>query len=88
MSKLGKRLIKAAQEGVAIARGELDPMRYRVHHASDDDDDAIRHVPKGDAFRFRSAVIGHSAATGRVGMKAKRKEATRVAVKSARRKKR
>jgi|GraSoiStandDraft_41_1057321.scaffolds.fasta_scaffold7420290_2 hypothetical protein len=31
MSKLGKRLIQAAQEGVAIARGELDPATYRVH---------------------------------------------------------
>jgi hypothetical protein len=25
------RLIQAAREGVAIARGELDPARYRVH---------------------------------------------------------
>ena len=38
MSKLGKRLIQAAREGVAIARGELDPSTYRVHH----DDDAGR----------------------------------------------
>ena len=40
MSKLGKRLIQAAREGVAIARGELDPSIYRVHH--DDDADAGR----------------------------------------------
>jgi putative transcriptional regulator len=40
VSKLGKRLIQAAREGVAIARGELDPSTYRVHH--DDDADAGR----------------------------------------------
>jgi hypothetical protein len=40
MSKLGKRLIQAAREGAAIARGELDPATYRVHH--DDDADAGR----------------------------------------------
>jgi hypothetical protein len=40
MSKLGKRLIQAAREGTAIARGELDPATYRVHH--DDDADAGR----------------------------------------------
>jgi hypothetical protein len=39
VSKLGKRLIQAAREGVAIARGELDPGTYRVHHAPDDDTD-------------------------------------------------
>jgi hypothetical protein len=38
VSKLGKRLIQAAREGVTIARGELDPSTYRVHH----DDDAGR----------------------------------------------
>jgi putative transcriptional regulator len=31
MSKLGKKLIAAAREGVAIARGEADPATYRVH---------------------------------------------------------
>jgi len=31
MSKLGKRLIKAADEALAIARGEADPNTYRVH---------------------------------------------------------
>lgn len=30
MSKLGKMLIAAAHEGVAIARGEADPETYRV----------------------------------------------------------
>lgn len=31
MSKLGKKLIAAAHEGVAIARGEADPTSYRLH---------------------------------------------------------
>jgi putative transcriptional regulator len=31
MSTLGKRLIKAAKEGRAIARGEADPDTYKVH---------------------------------------------------------
>jgi putative transcriptional regulator len=31
MSKLGKRLIAAAKEGRAIARGEADPASYRIH---------------------------------------------------------
>ncbi len=31
MSKLGKKLIAAAKEGVAIARGEADPTSYRLH---------------------------------------------------------
>jgi putative transcriptional regulator len=30
MSKLGKRLIKAAQEARAIARGEADPKTYKI----------------------------------------------------------
>jgi putative transcriptional regulator len=31
MSKLGKRLIAAADQGIAIVRGEADPSTYRVH---------------------------------------------------------
>jgi putative transcriptional regulator len=31
MSKLGKKLIVAAREGIAIARGEADPATYRLH---------------------------------------------------------
>src|SRR5262245_11325061 len=31
MSKLGKKLIAAAHEGIAIARGEADPTTYRLH---------------------------------------------------------
>ena len=31
MSKLGKKLIAAAHEGIAIARGEAAPASYRLH---------------------------------------------------------
>jgi len=31
MSKLGKKLIAAAHEGIAIARGEAPPASYRLH---------------------------------------------------------
>ncbi|MDO8875494.1 MAG: helix-turn-helix domain-containing protein [Pseudolabrys sp.] len=31
MSKLGKKLIAAANEGIAIARGEMSPESYRLH---------------------------------------------------------
>jgi putative transcriptional regulator len=31
MSKLGKKLIAAANEGIAIARGEAAPASYRLH---------------------------------------------------------
>jgi putative transcriptional regulator len=31
MTKLGKKLIAAAHESIAIARGEADPGTYRVH---------------------------------------------------------
>ena len=30
-TKLGKRLIKAMGEAIAIAKGEADPSTYRVH---------------------------------------------------------
>jgi putative transcriptional regulator len=42
MSKLGKRLIKAAREARAIARGEADPATYRVHVSADIDVQKIR----------------------------------------------
>ena len=35
MSKFGKRLIKAAREACALARGEADPATYRVHVPAD-----------------------------------------------------
>ena len=42
MSKLGERLIKAAREGRAIARGEADPATYRVFVPDDVDVRKIR----------------------------------------------
>jgi hypothetical protein len=42
MSKLGKKLIVAAREGVAIARGEADPSTYRLHIPSKIDVKAMR----------------------------------------------
>jgi len=42
MSTLGNRLIKAAKEARAIARGEADPSTYRVHVADDVDVKSIR----------------------------------------------
>jgi putative transcriptional regulator len=42
MSKLGKRLIKAAREARAIARGDSDPGSYRVHVPTDIDVQSIR----------------------------------------------
>jgi putative transcriptional regulator len=42
MSKLGKRLIAAAREGRAIARGEADPASYRIHVPAEIDVGRIR----------------------------------------------
>jgi putative transcriptional regulator len=42
MSKLGKRLIAAAEEALAIARGKADPSTYRVHIPAKIDTRAIR----------------------------------------------
>lgn len=46
MSKLGKRLIAAAEEALAIARGEADPSTYRVHIPAAIDTRAIRRTLK------------------------------------------
>jgi putative transcriptional regulator len=43
MTTLGKRLIKAAQEASAIARGEANPSTYRVHVPASIDVKAVRH---------------------------------------------
>jgi putative transcriptional regulator len=43
MSKLGKKLIAAANEGIAIARGEADPASYRLHVPRKIDIKAMRH---------------------------------------------
>jgi putative transcriptional regulator len=42
MSKFGKKLIAAAHEGIAIARGEADPKTYRVHVPKEIDVRAMR----------------------------------------------
>ena len=42
MSKLGQRLVKAAEEALAIARGEADPSSYRIHVPIDIDVKALR----------------------------------------------
>jgi putative transcriptional regulator len=64
MSKLGKRLIQAAREGRAIARGELDPATYRVHVPADVDVRKIRKGLKLSQAEF-AAEFGLSAATVR-----------------------
>jgi putative transcriptional regulator len=52
MSKLGKRLIKAAKEGRAIARGEADPATYRVYVPADVDVRKIRNALKMSQAQF------------------------------------
>lgn len=42
MSKLGKKLIAAAHEGIAIARGKAAPGSYRVHVPDEVDVRAMR----------------------------------------------
>ena len=42
MTTLGKRLIQAAEEAHAIARGEADPSPYKGHIPADLDVKAIR----------------------------------------------
>ncbi len=42
MTEFGERLIRAAQEAVAIARGEADPSTYVVHEPPGIDVRAIR----------------------------------------------
>ena len=54
MSKLGKRLIKAAQEARSIARGEADPHSYRVHVPADIDVQGIRRKLRLSQSEFAS----------------------------------
>src|SRR4051812_11042567 len=42
MSKLGKKLIAAANEGIAIAKGAADPATYRLHVPAEIDVRALR----------------------------------------------
>lgn len=46
MSKLGKRLIEAAEEALSIARGDFDVSTYRVHIPAAIDTRAIRRTLK------------------------------------------
>ncbi len=52
MTKLGKRLIKAADEARAIARGEAGPSTYRVYVPADVDVKAIRQRMKMTQAQF------------------------------------
>ena len=62
MSKLGSRLIKAAVEGRAIARGEADPTTYRVHVPTDVNVRKIRKSLKLSQTQF-AARFGLPAST-------------------------
>jgi putative transcriptional regulator len=62
MSKLGKRLIQAAREGRAIARGEADSKTYRVHVPAEIDVRKIRRRLKLSQGEF-AAKFGIPAAT-------------------------
>jgi hypothetical protein len=57
-----KRLIKAANEGRAIARGEANPATYRVHVPAEVDVRKIRSAMKMSQAQF-AARFGLSAAT-------------------------
>jgi putative transcriptional regulator len=52
MTSLGKRLIQAAEEAKAIARGEADPSTYKVHVPSDVNVKAIRRGLKLTQAKF------------------------------------
>jgi len=64
MSKLGERLIRAAREGRAIARGEADPATYRVYVPAEVDVRKIRRQLKLSQGDF-AARFGLSVATVR-----------------------
>jgi len=64
MSKLGSRLLRAAREGRAIARGELDSATYQVHVPADIDVRKIRRSLKLSQAQF-AAKFGLPAATVR-----------------------
>ena len=59
MSKLGRRLIKAAKSAQAIARGEADPATYKVHVPAEVDVRAIRTKLKmsQNAFAARFGIL-------------------------------
>jgi putative transcriptional regulator len=59
MSKLGKRLIKAAKSAQAIARGDADPTTYKAHVPAKVDVRAIRAKLKmsQNAFAARFGIL-------------------------------
>jgi putative transcriptional regulator len=62
MSKLGKRLIRAAKEARSIARGEMKPSTYRIHLPDKIDVQSIRKRLKLSQAEF-SARFGIPAGT-------------------------
>lgn len=62
MSKFGSRLLRAAREGRAIARGEADPGTYRVHVPAEVDVRKIRRALKLSQTQF-AAKFGLPAST-------------------------
>ena len=64
MSKLGKKLIKTAEEALAIADGTADPRTYNVHVPADIDVRAIRSGMNLSQAQF-AAKFGIPAATVR-----------------------
>ena len=67
MSKLGKKLIAAAKEGIAIARGEADPGSYRLHVPAKIDVRAMRRKLGMTQETFRCSLRAHSRARARLG---------------------
>jgi hypothetical protein len=73
MSKMGKRLIAAANEARAIARGEADAKTYRVHVPAEIDVQGIRkklglsrtNLPCASASRRARCAIGSRNETAR-----------------------
>jgi hypothetical protein len=72
VSKFEKRLIQAAKEAVAFARGGLAPGTYRVHHARDDDADATVVMRQGERI-FHGLATRAGAGVGARSKKAARR---------------
>lgn len=69
MSKLGKRLISAAKEAHAIARGEADPATYNIYVPSQIDVKAVRKAMRlsREQFAHRSGFTAARSGTGNRG---------------------
>lgn len=63
MSKLGKKMINAMKESISIARGEVDPSTYKVHHAKQENQmsEMIERVARALAFKHDQANINKGA---------------------------